>query len=640
MSVDAGRTHPTLAATKRGHGGPLHSGAAPAEATFRALLMGSVLGAILCAVNLHLGFKLGLGINLSIPAALFAYFGGSLLALGGGRGFSILETNLAQTAASAGAAVAATGLVTAVPALTITTGYQWTWLPLCIWLSALGALGVAAAVVVRRQLIEVEKLPFALGVATAGLLREIYDRSGNALRRLGVMLGAAVGGGALYFVSTLTGLIPLALPLAGSKANQFGWSLTLEPLIYAVGTLIGLRVALSVLLGGLIAYGWIGPFHLGLDVGGLKHVGDWLAWPGVAMLVVASLASLAGVAITRLFARRRWEGEAPAEPLKRDPREGHLASISAHKHSANEISEHEAQASALSRRAGNQATKGEQNAQSPEGVFFATLIAVSVILVATLQALFFGLPILLAVLTAAAAFLLAGVAGRVTGEVAVTPSGAMAKAAQLGFGLARPGLPMENLVAANVAGGSASQCGELIHDLKCGAILGASWRWQAIAQLCGTILGAVAGAGLYLSLYPDPGAALFTRELPAPAVKSLKLMAELLRDGNQALPPGAQQAVWIAAGAALLLAFTERLVPAHTRRWLPSPVAVGFGFLVPPVASLALAIGAGLAALVPKPRASAELVAEDRVGLNRTLVVVSIGVVLGQTFTELFMRGW
>jgi hypothetical protein len=63
---------------------------------------------------------------------------------------------------------------------------------------------------------------------------------------------------------------------------------------------------------------------------------------------------------------------------------------------------------------------------------------------------------------------LAIVALRVSGETNVTPVGPMGKVTQLSFAVLDPGNVSTNLMAANVTGGSASQAGDMMHDLKTG----------------------------------------------------------------------------------------------------------------------------------------------------------------------------
>jgi O-acetylhomoserine/O-acetylserine sulfhydrylase-like pyridoxal-dependent enzyme len=76
----------------------------------------------------------------------------------------------------------------------------------------------------------------------------------------------------------------------------------------------------------------------------------------------------------------------------------------------------------------------------------------------------------------------------------VTPIGAMGKVTQLTFGVLDAGNPASNLMSANVTGGAASQCADLLHDLKTGMMLGSHPRHQYVAQASGVLGGAVVGS--------------------------------------------------------------------------------------------------------------------------------------------------
>jgi uncharacterized oligopeptide transporter (OPT) family protein len=217
---------------------------------------------------------------------------------------------------------------------------------------------------------------------------------------------------------------------------------------------------------------------------------------------------------------------------------------------------------------------------------------------------------------------LAAVAGRVTGEAGITPIGAMGKVTQLVFGALVPGQPAANLMSANVTGGAAAQCADLLVDLKTGAILRASPRNQAIAQMAGVVGGAGAASLAYLVLVPDPRAQLGTTEWPAPAVATWKAVAEVFAQGLGSMPPHALRAMAIGALAGIVLAVLERHAPERIRPYVPSPAAMGLGFVVQAWYAIAIAGGALLGAAV---RRAAPAWSE------RMLVPILSGVVAGES---------
>src|SRR6201984_2757854 len=91
---------------------------APAEFTFRALLLGILLGIIFGASSLYLVLKTGLTVSASIPVAVIAITLFRLLSKIGMRGATILESNVMQTAGSAGESIAF-GVGVTMPAILI-----------------------------------------------------------------------------------------------------------------------------------------------------------------------------------------------------------------------------------------------------------------------------------------------------------------------------------------------------------------------------------------------------------------------------------------------------------------------------------------------------------------------------------------
>jgi uncharacterized oligopeptide transporter (OPT) family protein len=167
----------------------------------------------------------------------------------------------------------------------------------------------------------------------------------------------------------------------------------------------------------------------------------------------------------------------------------------------------------------------------------------------------------------------------------------MGKVTQLAMGALLPGNVAANLMTANVTGGAASQCADLMNDLKTGAELGAPPRTQFLAQLSGALAGALIGSAMYLVMIPDPATQLLTPEWPAPAVLAWKTVAEVFRVGLEALPAGTPAAIGLAAASGVALAIAEAKGPQRIRAWVPSPAAVGLTFVVPANQGVSLVVG-------------------------------------------------
>jgi OPT family oligopeptide transporter len=273
--------------------------------------------------------------------------------------------------------------------------------------------------------------------------------------------------------------------------------------------------------------------------------------------------------------------------------------------------------------------KSDRGADSPDQGevprrwFVAGLVAALVLSVA-LQVSLFKIFWLVALAGVLLTFALALVAARVSGETGLTPVGAMGKVTQLVFGALVPKNPVPNLMAANVTGGAASQCADLLHDLKCGHLLGASPRLQTLAQVCGAFAGALAGSAVYLVLIPNPSEMLGTEEWLAPAAKVWKAVAELFLVGFDSLPKGTSTAMALAALVGIALPVLERGVPGRFRPLVLSPVSMGLAFVYPADLAISIFIGGLIAAALRHWCQSWSA---------RFLIAICVGVIAGESLT-------
>ncbi|MEM9073609.1 MAG: OPT/YSL family transporter, partial [Myxococcota bacterium] len=241
----------------------------------------------------------------------------------------------------------------------------------------------------------------------------------------------------------------------------------------------------------------------------------------------------------------------------------------------------------------------------------------------------------IAVLGVLLTFVLAIVAARVSGETGITPVGPMGKVTQLIFGVISPGNVAGNLMAANVTGGAASQCADLLHDMKTGALIGASPRFQALSQGFGILAGALIGCAGYLVLVPDPAGMLLTDEWPAPAVAAWKAVAELFREGLDAMPTMAPEAIAIAGGIGIFLAILEKALPKKIAFWVPSPSSIGLAMVVPALYSISMFLGGLIAWGLGKriPKWSKRFVIVIAAGLIAGESLVGVGIAIYETIT-------
>lgn len=547
------------------------------ELTLRALLTGLLLGAFLTPSNIYSGLKIGWSFNMSIIALLVGYAVWQGLArIANQPAWTLHESNITQTTASSAASIISSGLVAPIPAYTLITGQQIDTLPLMAWVFSVSFLGVWVAWYLRPSLIVESQLRFPEGMATLATMQQVYNHGAEAGRRLLVLGTAALVSAASKLVDSLLWSLPRWAPSAQLERLTF----SLEPsfLLMGFGGIIGLRVGLSLLLGALIAWGMIAPWLIaeglvsmpaGASGAQFALLIEWLLWPGVSLMVCATLTSL-GVR----YLRARRDG------------------VTRHK---------------------------QWGRPAPLPALGLGLAAVLVIL---LQTTLFDIHPLMAALSIPLALLLAVVAARVVGATGIPPIGAIGQLSQLSFGAIAPGQVAINLMSANTAGGAAGQCTDLLNDFKVGHAIGASPSRQVVAQCLGILLGSMVGVLAYQLLIPDPQTMLISTEWPAPAVATWKAVAEALSTGLGSISLDIRWAMLAGAMSGVALGLLEGSASLDRLRWLPSSAALGLAFIIPASVSLMMAFGALLAWLFAARWGSLA---------ERFVIVAAAGLVAGES---------
>lgn len=527
------------------------------ELSLRAVLTGALLGILLTPSNVYAGLKIGWSFNMSIIALLigFALWQG----LAGRRenrpAWTLHESNINQTVASAAASIVSGGLVAPIPAYTLLTGHQLDPVPMMAWVFSVSFLGIWIAWYLRPALLNDHGLKFPEGMATLETLQQIYNHGREAMARIKVLCSAALLSGLVKWIDGFVWAIPRWAPTPALERLTF----TLDPslMLIGFGSIIGIRVGLTLLIGAALAWGGLAPWlieHalvvLAPDASGPQFAAlvEWLLWPGVSLMVCATLASL----MVRLF---RVPRRTPAN--LRVPR-----------------------------------------ARVRLTPWPVTGLLLSIVLIVTLQALLFGIDWWMALLSIPLAVCLAVVAARVVGATGIAPIGAIGKLSQLSFGLIAPGQVAINLMSANTAGGAAGQSTDLMNDFKVGLAIGATAHKQLVAQCIGIFIGSVVGVLVYLVLIPDPQALLLTEQWPAPAAATWKAVAQTLTQGLGALPLELRWAIVAGSGVGVLLGALDSLLPQRAARWLPSTAALGLAFILPASISLMMGLGAVVTWLV------------------------------------------
>ncbi len=220
------------------------------EITVTSIVMGILLSVIFGAANAYLGLRVGMTVSASIPAAVIAMGVIRILM----RKNSILESNIVQTAGSAGESLAA-GAIFTLPALFLWAAEGKMDKPdiLEITLIALigGLLGVFFMVPLRNALIVKEHgtLPYPEGTACAEVLLAGEKGGANASTVFAGM------GFAALFKFIIDGLKVVSGEVSGRVKGYAGEIGTqIYPAVMSVGYICGARISSYMFAGGVLSW--------------------------------------------------------------------------------------------------------------------------------------------------------------------------------------------------------------------------------------------------------------------------------------------------------------------------------------------------------------------------------------------------
>jgi uncharacterized oligopeptide transporter (OPT) family protein len=562
------------------------------QLTVRAVLIGSLLGGLMSLSNLYIGLKTGWALGISITACILAYSLNKIFRMH----MSILENNCMQsTASSAGYSTGGT-MVSGVAAYLMLTGHHMSWPVLVAWTFFLAMLGVFIAIPMKRQMIDVDQLPFPTGMASAETLLSLHGEGEEARQKAGALFAwgglSAVWKIGSHFMEK-AGMSTVLYPPTLYRGYPFSaWTMgfDLSLVLLAAGAIVGWKTCWSMLLGSFICYGVLAPAMveqgaIHADKLGFREIVSWSTWPGAAMLVTSGL----------FFFALQWRTI--------------LRAVSG--------------MGAMLGRGGSAAVPSEADRiQVPNSWFVVgTLIAGAGCVVILNRVFDTSIPV--AIAAVALSFVLSLVACRATGETDITPMGPMGKIAQLTFSWMAPSNMVTNLMTAGVTAGAASASADLLTDLRSGYILGANPRRQFIAQFLGIFAGTAVIVPAFLILVPTPET-LGGQQWPAPSAQVWKKVAELLAQGISALHPTAQKALLIGAVLGVVLPLIEMSVPKHVRRFIPSATGIGLAFIMPFTNAFSFFIGAFIALMWER---------SNKEHCEKYMVPVASGVIAGESLT-------
>jgi uncharacterized oligopeptide transporter (OPT) family protein len=545
----------------------------------------TIIAGILVAVIMGLSYpymvlKLGFGPNVSVVAAFFGFLFLRLFDLAmNRRGYDRWQNNLTEAAGTSAAQTAfMCVLLGAFDILAFRSKGQFAMhldpIESFLWLWSACTLGVLLAVPLRRHFVVDEKLPYVDGLSAAETLIVLdpprdatAEIRANAMRAFKAVMWGLGLSGLLMLVREDAKLLPwipegwdapwhylgrgLRVLDAAGKASlddkglpvmamtgvvlaNLGVGVSYSLLSIGSGMLVGLRINISMMLGGVLA--WVVMPYFLVSSGVLPETPTrtqvlfWVMWPATGMLVAGGLTALA----------LRWR------ILVETFRSLRTASIGSDE-------------------------------------FPLSIVIIGVVLSATalciVQASLLDMPVWMTLTAIVLSLPLMLVGLRVLGETNWGPISALSNMMQGVFAALAPGNITANMVASGTTGTIATSSEAIMQDYKCGEIIGTKPRNLTIMQLIAVPVGAAAVAWMYPALVKAFGITGDHAQLSSPISNKWAGFAELLRQGVSALPTSAMWALLIFSVLGVVLTVLET-VPS-IKKWVPSPTGIGIGIIVP-----------------------------------------------------------
>lgn len=565
---------------------PLEPPATRGDITWQVLVAGFLVAVLMGVSYPYMVLKLGFGPNVSVVAAFFGFLFLRLFDLVIRRKtYNRWQNNLAEAAGTSAAQTAfMCVLLGAFDILRYNThgkfGVELPPFTSFLWLTAACTLGVLLAVPLRRHFIVDEKLPYVDGLSTAETIT-VMDPPSDAteeVKRNGLNAFYAVMGGVLVSGLIMVFREDAQLPwhfipegwnapwvlLSGSEIvdgkevitglvlAKYAVGVQYSVLSVGSGMLVGLRVNISMILGGVLA--WIvAPYLLvkyGVELGRTTVIDNghevskavftpspsrtnvlfWVMWPATGMLVAGGLTALAlrwRILVETFRSLRRAKVGTSEFPLS----------------------------------------------------FVITGIVISGTALCVIQREMLGLPIwmTLAAMLFSLPLMLVGL--RVLGETNWGPISALSNMMQGVFAAIAPGNVIANMVASGTTGTIATSSEAIMQDYKCGEMIGTKPRNLTIMQLLAVPVGAACVSWMYPVFVKAYGIVGEKAQLTSAISNKWSGFAQILQEGVSALSPSALKALLVFSILGVI--FTVLESKPKFKKWVPSPTGIGIGILVP-----------------------------------------------------------
>ncbi|MFN0134401.1 MAG: OPT/YSL family transporter, partial [Phycisphaerales bacterium] len=492
------------------------------QLTIRSAITGFFLGGILSATNLYVGAKTGWTLGVGLTSVILAFVMFKIFSRMGARDMTILENNAMQSIATAA------GYMTG-PLISGMAAYMWVqnellpWWQMLLFNVVLSILGVLVAFPMKRRFINDEQQPFPEGRACGVVLDTLYSSAAavGIFKAKCLAFAAAIAGfiqfvsGEAYFKAiravflwigqggrwpdflkanketldktwhlphnldgwyywmVAKGWVPLPR-LANVDIRQLALSPALDLAMIGAGGLMGIRAAISMMIGMLVNFVVIVPIMI--SMGELKPrsasveagtaifgrawiLNNWALWWGIVIMVVASMVALFAKPKVFIEAFKILGGK------KKDPGSDVLGHI-----------------------------------EVPLWISWVGVPIVGAIGVFMAHE-WFGVSWVLGAIAIPLIIVLTLIAASSTGMTGITPVGSLSKIPQFLFGALAPKHPPTNLMTGVMCVEVASNASNLLMDIKPGYMLGGKPRHQAWGHTIGILAGSLASTPLFYVLF-------------------------------------------------------------------------------------------------------------------------------------------
>lgn len=428
--------------------------------TARAIITGIAGLIIITASSMYVALRMG---ALPWPTVFVTVL--SMAILGKAKGSTLEEINCTHTLMSAGAMVAG-GLAFTLPGLWIRNPEAELPILSIVIIAVTGSvLGILFTSIFRDTFIEKEKLPYPMGAAAYKTLMAGKEGKGAPV------LFSSMGFSAIFtFLRDKLLWIPSNLTLFAGSSIIPPLYLWVSPMALSIGSIIGPTLALMWFLGSVLGYYVITP--IGLSAGFFANMAEadlFRSNLGLG-LMIGTGAGVAIMSIVKLFKSKK---------------------------------------------------SGKIDFKEKKGQLLSTAIIALFSII--LLSLFTEIKAYEAILLVVGAYLAAYLSGMLTGQTGINPMEVFAILVLLFISaLFSPTLKAGFSIAAVVAVAS-GLTGDVMNDLKSGALVGTNPRHQMLAEAIGGILGAVV-ASFALIVLKNSFGSFGTAELPAPQAASVAAM--------------------------------------------------------------------------------------------------------------------